>query len=213
MTDREEVSSALIGRGISVTYLDSSPPMEEINIPGLRTLVDYIVAGEKVIVSVAMPIVLENRVLGALVLERAPRSVAYVVYSHFGKIFWAGLGLLLLVILITLFTTLTITRPVRAVVDQTRRAIKGERGAVRHLKHPISWEVDLLSKSVVDLATSLEQRAEERRERADYVQKFAEFVTHEVKNSLAPTFGAMEWLQENSASIPVEERENFSRKI
>jgi signal transduction histidine kinase len=213
ITDQEEVSSALMGRGKSVMYLDSNPPVEEINIPGLRTLVDYVVAGEKVLVSVAMPIVLENRVLGAVVMERAPRSVAYLVYSHFGKVFWAGTGLLLLVILITLFTTLTITRPVRAVVDQIRRAIEGERGAVRHLKHPISWEVDLLSKSVANLATSLEQRAEESQERADYVQKFAEFVTHEVKNALAPTFGAMEWLQENSASIPVGERENYYRKI
>ncbi|MDP6909682.1 MAG: hypothetical protein QF371_09255, partial [Flavobacteriales bacterium] len=77
MTGREEVSSALKGHGKSVMYLDSNPPKEEINIPGLRKLVDFLLAGEKVLVSVAMPIVVENRVLGAVVMERAPRSVAY----------------------------------------------------------------------------------------------------------------------------------------
>lgn len=213
MVNRSEVRLALNGRTKSVMYNDLNPPRIDVSTPFLREIVDLVVADKKVIVSVATPIILDNRVLGAVVLERAPRNVAWLIDAKRKLVFWSGISLFALIVLITLFTTLTITRPIRAVIEQTRRATQGERDAVHNLKYPITWEADVLSKSVVELSRSLEKRAEESQQRAEYIQTFADFVTHEVKNSLVPTFSAVEWLREHNASVMPDEQEQFKTKI
>src|SRR5439155_745279 len=78
--------------------------------------------GTRVRVFVALPVLDGRRVVGAVVLSRSPRSIGETLYDKRLHLL-AGAGVLLaVVVLMTLFTSRTISRPLEAVVGQSQRA-------------------------------------------------------------------------------------------
>jgi signal transduction histidine kinase len=153
-------------------------------------------------VLVATPIVNHDRVLGAVVLARTPSRLTQTLYRHRAPLL-IGLGVLLAAALaVSLFTALAIARPVTAVIRQTERARRGERGAVTPLAHPVTREVAQLSEAVAEMAHTLE-------ERADYIRNFAAHVSHEFKTPLTAMQGAIELLREHYAGMTDAERDRF----
>lgn len=155
---------------------------------------------------VSTPVLDGGKVVGAVLASRTPRSVDEVLYEK--RLLLAGLALALLaaVLALALFTSLTVTRPVAALITQARRAVRGEQGAVRRLSHPVTREVEELSDAVATMARTLEDRAE-------YIRTFASHVSHEFKSPLTAIRGAAELLDDHGDSMTEAERRRFLDNI
>ncbi|MEM1204126.1 MAG: HAMP domain-containing sensor histidine kinase [Acidobacteriota bacterium] len=190
---RTEVAAALDGLKVSVLRrrdVDDTPPLGSIS------------RGTKLRVAVAVPVVRGDRVWGAVVLERTPLSVRQAVYRDRRYFVGGGAALLVAVAFLTWLTTRTLVRPLRDLIAQTERVRRGERGAAVPLEHPGTHEVDRISRSVADMATALEQRA-------DYIATFAANVSHELKTPLTSIRGAVELLRDHMDEMTPGELQRF----
>jgi len=194
----EEVRRALQGEHVSLLRQRISdkpaPPLVSIS------------RGARVRVYVATPILLHNRVLGAVVLIRTPANIGRALHAKSKTLTIAGLLLLGVILLVSVLTSLTISRPVNAVIEQTRRAIRGEKGAVVPLDKPVTEEIAQLSNAVASMAQILEQRA-------DYIREFASHVSHEFKTPLTAIQGAVELLRDHYATMSEAERNRFLKNM
>lgn len=195
---RQEVSRALKGEYVSLLRRrisdDPPPPLMSIS------------RGTNLRVFVAMPIYLDNRIVGATVLSRTPRNIAHALY---GKRYVLLNGMLILigvVVLLTLFTSFAINSPIKKLITQSQRAIRGEKGAVKALDKPVTKEVEQLSHAIAQMAATLEHRA-------DYFQNFAAHVSHAFKTPLTAIQGAVEILQDHFDDMPLEKRRKFLSNI
>ena len=191
---QEEVQRALSGETVSLMRQRGSqrpqPPLDSIS------------RGTRIRVSVAVPILRDARVLGAVTLLRTPANIRQAIWGKREALAWGG-GLVLLIVLgLSLLTALTISRPVRALIDQARRAARGESGAVVPLRHPGTREIAELSETVAAMAKTLE-------ERAGYIRDFAAHVSHEFKTPLTAIRGTVELLRDHAEQLTAEERERF----
>ena len=190
---REEVTRALRGEPVSLLrWRGTEPP----------TALESISRGAHVSVLVAQPMVHDGRVLGAVLLVRTPANIKQAILGKRTALLRGALVLLLVVLALSLFTSLTISRPVHALIEQARRAARGERGAVTPLRHAGTREIHELSETIAAMAGTLESRAA-------YIRDFAAHVSHEFKTPLTSMQGAVELLREHGAGMSSEERERF----
>ncbi|HEX2891618.1 HAMP domain-containing sensor histidine kinase [Vineibacter terrae] len=158
------------------------------------------VAGVRV--HVAIPVTDGDRILGAVLLRRTPRTLIQALYGK--RYHLVALGALLLLVggALATFTALTVSRPVRGAVEQARRVAAGERGAVQPLPHRYTREVAELSASLATMAQTLERRA-------DYIRDFAAEIGHEFKTPLAAMRGTVELLRDDVTAMAPEDRDRF----
>jgi len=190
----EEVRGALAGEPISLlrTRLPEGPS------PALESESRR----SKVRVFVGIPAVHGDRVFGTVILSRTPPDVVQTLYRH-RRSLMSGLAVLVaVVVLVSVMTAFTISRPMQALIRQTERVSRGEEGAAVPLAHPGTYEVDLLSRAFVRMADALEARAA-------YVKAFASNVSHGFKTPLTSIRGAVELLQDHFDEMSVEERRRF----
>ena len=191
---REEVRAALRGRPTSllrVRISDEPPPAYA-----------SISRGQRYRVFVALPVVEQGRLLGAVVLSRTPLDIAKALYVNRRVLAWGGAALLLVVALASALTAVTISWPLRKLVGQAGRAERGERGAVAPIPHPVSHEVAQLSMALASMARALEDRAE-------YIRTFASHVSHEFKTPLTTIRGTVELLRDHGTEMTPDERDRF----
>lgn len=195
---RQEVSRALKGEHVSLLRqrISDEPPPPLISIS----------RGTNLRVFVAMPIYLQNRIIGAAVLSRTPRNLAHALYGKRYVLLNSVLVLFGVVVLLTLFTSFAINSPIKKLIIQSQRAIRGEKGAVQPLNKPVTKEVEQLSHAIAQMATTLEHRA-------DYFQNFAAHVSHAFKTPLTAIQGAVEILQDHFDDMPLEKRRKFLSNI
>jgi signal transduction histidine kinase len=190
----EEIQRALRGETVSLLRErisdDPEPPLASIS------------RGTGVRVFVAMPVVEGTSLLGGVLLSRTPRSIGQTLYGKRAEIGAGIAALSVLVIALTVFTALTIDRPLGRLLEQARRATTGERGAVVPLPHPVTAEVAELSEGFAAMARALEEREE-------YLRGFASQASHELKTPLAALRGGLELLQDHAESMSTEERGRF----
>ncbi|MGH8444474.1 MAG: sensor histidine kinase [Solimonas sp.] len=198
VADLDEVRRALSGEAVSRMRLRQS----DAPAPSLAS----ISRGTRIRVFVAEPIVRDDRVLGAILLVRTPANIKQAIYGKRTPLLRAGLGLLVLVVLLSLATSLLIGRPLRALIEQAHRAARGERGAVTPLRHPGTHEAAELSQTIADMAQALEARAQ-------YIRDFAAHVSHEFKTPLTAIHGAVELLRDHTDSMSADERGRFMRIV
>jgi len=196
LTVREEVPRSLVGEPVSLLrqrISDEPPPA-----------IDSLSRRTRVRVYVAIPVVAGNRVWGAVVLSRTPLDVQKALYNHRRTLLQGGVVLLAAVLLITLITTVTVTRPMKRLVAQAEAVTRGHRGAARPLASPGTREVARLSEAISRMAAALEQRA-------DYIRTFAGNVSHEFKAPLTSLRGAGELFRDHLEEMSREELERFLR--
>ena len=201
LAHRPEVAAALAGRKVSVLrHRDVSNP---------RAPLDDIQRSTPWRVVVAFPVKSEvtesadgERVLGVVLLARTPMSTSQALWRDRRHLAAAGLLILGVVSLVTLWSAAKVGRPVRALTEQAERVARGERGAAMPLERPGTREIERISSAVARMATALE-------ERADYISTFAANVSHEFKTPLTSIRGAVELLEEHQDEMSVEERERF----
>jgi signal transduction histidine kinase len=195
---RQEVSRALKGEHVSLLRQRISdqpqPPLVSIS------------RGANLRVFVAMPIYMVNRIVGAVVLSRTPRDLAHALYGKRYVLLKGTLVLFCVVILLTIFTSWAINSPMKKLIIQSQRAIRGEKGAVKALAKPVTKEVEQLSHAIAQMAATLEHRA-------DYFQNFAALVSHAFKTPLTAIQGAVEILQDHFDDMAPEKRRKFLSNI
>lgn len=194
VTAREEVRRALKGERVSLLrqrYPDRpTPSLESIS------------RGTRVRVFVALPVLLDDRVIGAVLLSRTPLDIRKALYLNRHLLIGGGLIIIAVVVLVSLVTSLTISRPVSALIGQAEQVAQGEQNAAIPLKKPGTYEVDQLSKALADMSVMLE-------ERADYIRTFASNVSHEFKTPLTSMRGTIELLRDHIDDMPRENRDRF----
>lgn len=153
-------------------------------------------------VFVAMPVVHQDRVVGAVALSRTPLSIIKAVYLSRHYFIGGALVLLAVVLLVSLFTSLTISRPVAALIRQAEGVSKGELSAVEPLKRPGTREVALLSEALAGMAVTLQKKA-------DYIRTFASNVSHAFKTPLTSIRGTVELLQDHLGDMNATDKDRF----
>ena len=189
-----EVKRALNGQYASVIRqrISDQPP------PPLYSLS----RGTQIRVFIAYPIVDQGRVQGVVYLSRTPTNILKHLYEVREKVAFATASLVVIAVLLILFVSSTISRPIRELLQQTERVRTGEQRIVQPIRHPVTYEVAQLSESFAGMSQALA-------ERSDYIRRFAAHVSHEFKTPLTAMQGALELLQDHFESMPPEQRHKF----
>lgn len=194
VANHEEVQLALAGqtetRMRRRVHTSAPPPLDSIS------------RGARIRVIVTVPIFYRNRIAGAVLLVRTPGNIKEALRGKSRELLVGGGILLALAALLTLFSSLTISRPVQKLIEQARRAQRGEQNAVIPLAHPGTREIQELSQTVAEMAQTLEARAR-------YIRDMAAHVSHEFKTPLTAIQGSVELLRDHAATMSTADREKF----
>lgn len=197
----EEVADALQGRFRAVMRVRVSrhPP------PPLYALS----RGTSLRVFVAMPVLVEGRIAGAVYASRTPNNVVRLLYGERSKVGAALLAILAATLAIGLVFTRLIGRPIHALMARAAAIGRGERVP----EDPVARSG---TREFVGLARSLDAMARRLRERSDYVATFASHVSHELKTPLTAIQGAAELLRDDGdpgGGMTADERRRFLDNI
>lgn len=189
----EEVATALKGKYAALLRARHSkhdlPPLASISRgTGLR-------------VFVAMPILYDDRVIGAVLLSRSPRNILKGIYDNRRSVMIASLIIVGMVALLAWLTSYAIGRPIHALMAQTQRVARGEKN-IHPIGEPVTQELALLSQNIASMADTIA-------ERSDYIRNFAMHVSHEFKTPLTAIQGAVELIQEHGSSMKPEQFQRF----
>jgi two-component system sensor histidine kinase ChvG len=197
ITDREEVRRALRGEQLSIIRTRAYRDMPT------HSLLSY---GTGVIVFVAHPVVIEDRILGAVIASRTPTNLANAIYEHrYHLIRFAGL-LIALVLLATILTAATIGGPIRRLAAMTTKDARNRPGKIKPLKRPGTAEVAALSEAFATMSNSMH-------ERADYTEGLVRSISHEFKTPIASINASVEILEDHLDTMTTEERKKFLSMI
>ena len=151
------------------------------------------------------PIIVDGRVVGALLLSRSPRALFRGLYDDRGKIL---LGIALIFVVLLLLTGLLsrgIARPIEALGEATRGVAKGT-GAMPETPVTAAIEIRALFENFRAMAAAIDRRSR-------YLRDFAASVSHEFKTPLAGISGAIELFEDHGATMTPAERERFLGNI
>ncbi len=190
LTNRQEVRRALKGYYASVLRKrisdEPTPLLSSLSRKGwVRVLV-------------AMPVIDQQKVVGAVLLSRSPVGVGKGLYFIRKHLFLAGVVMLALVVFLSWLTTVMISRPLKKLVKQAKE-VEAHGGTLTPLSHPGTQEVAELSESITEMATTLQTRA-------DYIRNFARHVSHEFKTPITSMQGSIELIQDMADEMSGEER-------
>lgn len=157
-------------------------------------------------VFVAVPVLADGRVLGAVLVSRTPRNIIQTLHSKRFALLELALVLIAAVVALTWFAGLTVVRPTRQLAAMARRVARGEIHAVEPLSRPMTREARALSESIVTMAQTLGARA-------DYVRDLALGISHEFKTPLTGIRGSAELLRDHLDEMSAEERRKFLSNI
>jgi signal transduction histidine kinase len=194
LAGREEVARALAGEPASLLRVRNS----DSRTPGFASLSRR----ARLRVFVALPVVVDNRIMGAVIASRTPLDPPKALFLIRNHLLKAGAVLLLVVLLMATLTAFYISRPVKALIRQAERLKNGATSGVEPLHDPGIQEVAQLSAAIVEMATTLETRS-------TYIKNFATNVSHEFKTPLTSIHGAVEILKDHFSSMNGQEREKF----
>jgi signal transduction histidine kinase len=157
-------------------------------------------------VFVAVPVLAEGHVLGAVLASRTPRNILQTFYSKRYALLELAIVLIGTVMVLAWFAGYTVVRPTRQLAAMARRVAGGEIRAVEPLVAPMTREAQSLSDSIVVLARTLEARA-------DDVRDLALGISHEFKTPLTGIRGSAELLRDHPDEMSADERRHFLSNI
>lgn len=160
--------------------------------------------GNDIRVFVAMPIIREDRVVGSVLLSRSPRNVLKALYDDRQQVAIAGAIVIGIILLMALLTSRAISRPINALIAQTKRVAQGSSQGT--ISHPVTKELALLSQNIEEMAQTIQGRS-------DYIRTFATHVSHEFKTPLTAIQGAIELIQEHGGTMTPEQQKKFLTNI
>jgi signal transduction histidine kinase len=138
----------------------------------------------------AMPVIVRDQVAGVVYASRTPSNVFKYLYDQRKKLILAILSTIVPTLLIGFLFHRTITGPMRELVERSNLIGKGDRDALRPLRHHGTAEFALLSQSFLEMAQRLDTRS-------SFISTFATHVSHELKSPLTSIQGAAELLRDD----------------
>ncbi|WP_076072940.1 HAMP domain-containing sensor histidine kinase [Sphingomonas montana] len=148
----------------------------------------------------ARPIVADGRVVGVLLLSRAPRSLFVGIDADRGKIAFGVAAIFATLVILSGLLSRGIVRPVEALRRATRAVASGG-GTVPLSPTTAAIEIQDLYRDFAVMADAIERRSR-------YLRDFAHAVSHEFKTPLAGIAGAIELLHDHPDMAPAD-RERF----
>ena len=158
--------------------------------------------GGAILVFVASPILLNDQVVGAVVLSRAPVNIFDTLYAKRYLLLQAAVLILAVVVGIALFTSRTLVMPIQRIARGAERLALGETAEFEAQRPYRVVEIARLSDSVAAMARNLQQRTV-------FLRDFAQHVSHEFKTPLAALRGTVEVLHDHLDEMTPEERRHF----
>ena len=193
-----EVQQALLGQHVSLIRQRLSKYPK----PALAS----ISRSEKIRVFVAFPILKNDRVWGVVYLSRTPQNIAKHLYANLEKIIIAAIVVISITMLLTLFTSYMISRPLNRLIEKTRQFAAGDLKAMEPVRSPRVKEIELLADSFLNMTQSLADRA-------DYIRDFALNVSHEFKTPITSIQGSAELLLEHLDDMEESVKRKFLSNI
>lgn len=193
----EEVGRALSGRytsALRVRDVKNPQPIYSIS------------RGTSVRVFTAFPIVIGDKVAGVVYASRTPSNIFRELYLKRGTVFWMVLYVLGATFVVGFIFARTISGPIKALTARSLRIGRGDRSAIQPLTIHGNREIHALSESMLDMSRRLF-------ERNDYINTFANHVTHELKTPLTSIQGAAELLIDGGDDMNETERARFLGNI
>jgi signal transduction histidine kinase len=150
----------------------------------------------------ARPVVVNGRVVGALLLSRSPPALYMGLYADAGKIALGFAIILGIVIVLSGILSRGIVRPIERLGAATRDLARGAAADVPAMPEMAAVEIQALYADFAAMAAAIERRSR-------YLRDFAHAVSHEFKTPLAGIRGAIELLQDHHATMSDTERRRF----
>lgn len=194
----KEVSSALEGSYSRVIRQRVSDEQQ----PDL----DSISRGGDIRVFTALPVIVNQHVVGVIYSSRVPKDTLKALYQQRRILLLAILVVLGATLLMGWVLTRTISKPIHRLILRNQEIGSGNRSSIKPLKHHGTKELAQLSDSFLAMS-------EKHFRRADYINTFAAHVSHELKSPLTSTIGAIELLLDNSIQMSDRERRGFLNNI
>lgn len=147
------------------------------------------------------PIVVDGKVVGAILLSRSPRALFRGLYEDRGKIIFGIVVIFGLLVVMTGLLSRGIARPVEA-LDKATRDVAAGRGSVPETPATAAVEIRQLFDNFRTMAAAIDRRSH-------YLRDFAASVSHEFKTPLAGIAGAIELLEDHGEDMAPAERARF----
>jgi two-component system sensor histidine kinase ChvG len=141
----------------------------------------------------ALPIVADGKVAGVVYVTRSTNPVRSAMYRLRTTLIEVLLAALAATVVLSLFLSGTISRPLVRLMRQAERIARGDRSA--RLKLARRDEIGKLARSVDSMAQKLDERAR-------FVAELSANISHEFKSPLTGIRGAAELLLEGAADDP-----------
>ncbi|WP_095590812.1 ATP-binding protein [Actibacterium ureilyticum] len=194
----DEVSAALQGTATSALRRRSDG--------GERHPLASISRDEAYRVFVAVPAIVENRVIGAVYLSRTPLDLRKYLYQERGSLTVIGLVMLIGASVVGLLFWRLLYGPIRGLMAQSRAVANGSKPAPEPLDHYGMKELADLGQSVLSMASTLS-------ERGAAIETYTAHVTHEMKSPVTAIMGAAELLHCSDEPVSPERRDKLQANI
>jgi len=179
----DEVARALSGEIVSVARWRE----EQYNSHSIRS----ISRDTKFRVFVVHPVIVADRVVGAVYLSRTPSNLNKYLFQQRNTFGWLFAALGLSALLVGLFLWRFLTKPLRGLAEQASSIAHGATG--ERLPNYGVKEIASLGQSVMDMGASL-------RTRSEALESYTKHATHELKSPVTAIMGAAELLQNDQVS-------------
>ena len=144
----------------------------------------------------ARPILSDGRVVGLLLLSRAPRSLFAGIDADRGKIAFGAIAIFATLVVLSGLLSRGIVRPVEA-LGRATRAVAAGGGTVPAPPTTAAIEIQALYRDLAAMADAIDRRSR-------YLRDFAHAVSHEFKTPLAGITGAIELLRDHPDMAPAD---------
>lgn len=153
----------------------------------------------------ARPIVVDDKVVGVVLLSRSPRALFRGIYEDRGKIALGVVGIAALLVVLAGLVSRGVTRPIEELSAASRQVAAG---GAQTLDTPTTAAVEIQSlyEDFRAMSAAIERRSA-------YLRDFAAAVSHEFKTPLAGISGAVELLQDHGEEMSPAERRRFLGNI
>ncbi|MFN8389308.1 MAG: two-component system sensor histidine kinase CreC [Bdellovibrionota bacterium] len=167
---------------------------------GARTTRDNPSDATSTVLYVSAPVVVDGRILGVVTVAKPTQSSNVFIRLAQKRLFRGTLILVVVIALLSVLMVVFVTRPIRKLTTYAR-AVRD--GVPAQLPKIGSSDIGELAEAFQEMREALEGK--------QYIERYVQSLTHELKSPIAGIRGAAELLREQE--VPAEKREQFLSNI